>query len=114
MNKSNSIDGEALMNARITSHPIGDPGDRRSFNIFVNNRPVRVFEGDEFVDNLTIDDFEVLEDGILQRTEAVYLIKKRTVERREEKKNVRWSEDRRSEEKLKASRQRLAQQPLYQ
>lgn len=28
--------------------------------------PVRVFEGDEFVDNLSIKDFEVYEDGVLQ------------------------------------------------
>ena len=34
------------MNARITSHPIFDTSDRRSFNIFVNNRPVKVFEGE--------------------------------------------------------------------
>jgi hypothetical protein len=48
--------------------------------------PVRVFEGNTFVDNLTIEDFEVYEDGKLQKTEAVYLIKKRSIERREEKK----------------------------
>ncbi len=38
--------------------------------------PVRVFKGKTFIDNLTINDFEIYEDGILQRTEAVYLIKK--------------------------------------
>ena len=48
--------------------------------------PVRVFKGDVFVDNLTIKDFEVFEDGKRQNVEAVYLIKKRTVERSEEKK----------------------------
>ena len=48
--------------------------------------PVRVFKGDVFVDDLNIDDFEVLEDGVPQKIEAVYLIKKRTVERSEEKK----------------------------
>lgn len=47
--------------------------------------PVRVFDGNIFIDSLTIDDFEVFEDGIPQRVEAVYLIKKRTIERREEK-----------------------------
>jgi VWFA-related protein len=47
--------------------------------------PVRVFDGDTFVENLTIDDFEVYEDGILQRLEAVYLVKKRSIERSEEK-----------------------------
>ncbi|MFC2167081.1 hypothetical protein ACFLQZ_03870, partial [Acidobacteriota bacterium] len=38
--------------------------------------PVRVFKGKTFIDNLTIDDFEIYEDGILQKTEAVYLINK--------------------------------------
>jgi hypothetical protein len=48
--------------------------------------PVRVFRGDAFVDNLTLDDFEVLEDGVPQRVEAVYLIRKESVERKEESK----------------------------
>ncbi|MGB2843966.1 MAG: hypothetical protein WBC02_03825, partial [Candidatus Aminicenantaceae bacterium] len=48
--------------------------------------PVRVFKGSTFVDNLTIDDFEVYEDGMLQKTEAIYLVKKTSIERREEKK----------------------------
>jgi hypothetical protein len=48
--------------------------------------PVRVFRGSMFIDNLTIDDFEVYEDGKLQRLEAVYLVKKQNIERKEEKK----------------------------
>jgi len=48
--------------------------------------PVRVFKGNTFVDNLTIDDFEVYEGGKLQKIEAVYLVKKTSIERREEKK----------------------------
>lgn len=47
--------------------------------------PVRVFKKNTFVDNLTIDDFEVYEDGILQKIEAVYLVKKASVVKREEK-----------------------------
>ena len=47
--------------------------------------PVRVFQGDIFIDSLTIDDFELYEDGKPQRIEAVYLVKKRTIERSEEK-----------------------------
>jgi len=46
--------------------------------------PVRVFDRRKFVDNLTIDDFEVYEDGKLQEIVAVYLIKKTTIERKEE------------------------------
>ncbi|MFC2161749.1 hypothetical protein ACFLRX_08880 [Acidobacteriota bacterium] len=45
--------------------------------------PTRVFRGNTFIDNLTIDDFEVYEDGILQKTEAVYLIKKKDIIREE-------------------------------
>jgi VWFA-related protein len=45
--------------------------------------PVRVYKGDNFVDNLTIDDFEILEEGILQNIEAVYLIRKTRIERAE-------------------------------
>jgi hypothetical protein len=51
--------------------------------------PVRVFKGEDFIDNLTINDFELFEDGIPQRIEAVYLVKKRTIERSEE--NRRFS-----------------------
>jgi len=47
--------------------------------------PVRVFDGGKFVENLTIDDFEVYEDGKLQNVVAVYLIKKTKIERKEEK-----------------------------
>ncbi len=47
--------------------------------------PVRVFRGDEFVDGLGLDDFEVFEDGKPQRVEAVYLIKKTGIEKKEEK-----------------------------
>lgn len=47
--------------------------------------PVRVYKGNTFVDNLTIDDFEILEEGIPQKIEAVYLVKKKSIERKEEK-----------------------------
>jgi len=46
--------------------------------------PVRVFDKGKFADNLTIDDFEVYEDGKLQEIVAVYLIKKTTIERKQE------------------------------
>lgn len=48
--------------------------------------PVRVFRGNQFVDNLKLSDFEVTEDGLPQKIEAVYLIRKRSIERREEEK----------------------------
>lgn len=48
--------------------------------------PVRVFKGSTFVDNLTLKDFEVYEDGKLQKIEAVYLIKKASIRKEEGKK----------------------------
>jgi hypothetical protein len=45
--------------------------------------PVRVYKGTTFVDSLTIEDFEVYEEGVLQKIEAVYLIKKTDIEREE-------------------------------
>ena len=54
--------------------------------------PVRVFYKNKFIDNLTINDFEVFEDGKLQKIEAVYLIQERQVKREEsEKKGSRSS-----------------------
>ena len=46
--------------------------------------PVRVYDESRFVENLTIKDFELWEEGIPQKIEAVYLIKKMAVERSEE------------------------------
>lgn len=45
--------------------------------------PVRVFDGQRFVDSLGLGDFEVLEDGKTQPIEAVYLIRGSEVKRRE-------------------------------
>jgi len=47
--------------------------------------PVRVFDKGQFVDDLTIDDFEVFENGKLQKITACYVIKKTHIERKEEK-----------------------------
>jgi VWFA-related protein len=46
--------------------------------------PVRVFKGNRFINDLSINDFEIFEDSKPQKLEAVYLIKKRAVERRDE------------------------------
>lgn len=45
--------------------------------------PVRVFDGDKFVDTLTMEDFEVTEDGTRQDIAAVYLVKKTEIQREE-------------------------------
>jgi VWFA-related protein len=54
--------------------------------------PVRVFKGKQFIDDLTIDDFEVFEDGKIQKIEAVYLIQERKVRRQEWQVNREESE----------------------
>ena len=43
----------------------------------------RVLEKNQLVRDLTIDDFELYEDGVLQKIEAMYLIKKTSVEKEE-------------------------------
>jgi len=45
--------------------------------------PVTVLDGDRFVDNLTIDDFELYEDGKLQKIQALYLTNKAKIIRTE-------------------------------
>ena len=46
--------------------------------------PVRVFVDQQFVDNLTIEDFEIYENGILQKIEALYLTNKNSISRQQE------------------------------
>ncbi|MBU4494303.1 MAG: VWA domain-containing protein, partial [Acidobacteria bacterium] len=46
--------------------------------------PVRVMEGGQFVDSLTIDDFQVFEDGIPQALDALYVIRNGDVARKED------------------------------
>jgi VWFA-related protein len=45
--------------------------------------PVRVMKGNVFVDGLTLEDFEVYENGVLQPIEAVYLVEDKKVLREE-------------------------------
>jgi len=48
--------------------------------------PVRVFNNGKFVNKLSLDDFIVMENGVKQKLEAVYLIKDKSIEKSEEKK----------------------------
>ncbi len=45
--------------------------------------PVRVLDRGSFVDSVTIDDFELYEDGILQKIDALYLVKDANAARKE-------------------------------
>jgi hypothetical protein len=47
--------------------------------------PVRVFEGDAFVSNLTLADFELREDGETQSLDAIYLVSGNLISRRDER-----------------------------
>lgn len=59
-----------------TSQQQEEPPPPQHESVVVNIEvPVRVFRGDSFVDSLTLNDFEVYEEGILQELQAVYLIK---------------------------------------
>jgi VWFA-related protein len=49
--------------------------------------PARVFLKNQFVNDLTIQDFEIYENGIPQKIEALYLTSKKDILRREELKN---------------------------
>ncbi len=51
--------------------------------------PVRVFDGNQFVDNLSIDDFEIYENGVLQNTKALYLTEKAQVIRQDRKQQIK-------------------------
>jgi hypothetical protein len=56
--------------------------------------PVRVYSGNLFVDDLTIDDFKVYEDGKSQRIQAVYLVNERNIARKDERKRFSPNTDR--------------------
>lgn len=65
----------------VSSHPIQQfQHETVTINIEI---PVRVFSGDTFVDDLTIEDFEIYEDGVLQRVEAFYLVQETQIAREE-------------------------------
>ncbi|MBU4494181.1 MAG: hypothetical protein KJ874_02660 [Acidobacteria bacterium] len=44
--------------------------------------PVRVFSGNDFVSDLSIEDFEILKDGVPQKVEALYLVKGGDIDRK--------------------------------
>lgn len=46
--------------------------------------PVRVFDNGNFVDTLSLEDFEIIENGTVQKPEALYLVRKGNIERKEE------------------------------
>lgn len=61
---------------------------RRTTGVTNVEVPVRVFSGEAFIDNLSLADFEVRENGVLQKVVAVYLVKKTDVLRKEEQRTI--------------------------
>ena len=57
--------------------------DQQQATIVNVSVPVRVLDKGTFVANMTIDDFELYQDGILQKIDALYLVKDTAAERRE-------------------------------
>jgi hypothetical protein len=76
----------AILGLSVFSQQVSDQKIAEETMVINVEVPVRVFLGNRFVEDLTLNDFEVFEDGIPQQVEAVYLVKKRSIERREENK----------------------------
>lgn len=57
--------------------------DKHAVTVMNVEVAVRVLDGNKFVDNLTMNDFELYEDGILQTLEAMYLVKKTSIAKEE-------------------------------
>lgn len=57
--------------------------DQQQATIINVSVPVRVLEGGSFVDSMTLDDFELYQDGILQKINALYLVKDTHAARKE-------------------------------
>ena len=57
--------------------------DQQQYEVMVTNImvPLRVFDGDQFVNDLNMADFEVYEDGQIQTVKAVYLTRNGQIER---------------------------------
>lgn len=51
--------------------------------------PVRVLEGDRFVENLTVADFELFEEGVAQEIQALYLVQNADITRKEGRQDFR-------------------------
>lgn len=71
-----------LYTASLSGQAVSPP--QRHESVVVNIEvPVRVMKKNAFVDNLTLGDFEVFENGVRQNIEAVYLIKDKQIFREE-------------------------------
>ena len=58
--------------------------DQQQATIINVSVPVRVLDKGSFIDTVSLDDFELYENGILQKIDALYLVKDTAAERREQ------------------------------
>ena len=65
--------------ASLVAQTGGSPQQQHESVVVNIEVPVRVFKKNAFVDGLTLRDFEVFEDGIPQKIEAIYLIRNRKI-----------------------------------
>lgn len=71
--------GTILLAASTSAGQIANPPQQHESVVVNIEVPVRVLKKDVLVEGLTLADFEVLEDGVPQKVEAVYLIKDKQV-----------------------------------
>ncbi|RLE01627.1 MAG: hypothetical protein DRI99_07060 [Candidatus Aminicenantes bacterium] len=67
----------------LIASPLSSQRPSHRVSVFNIEVPLRVFRGDKFIDNLTKDDFELYDNGIKQKIEALYLIRKTTIDKQE-------------------------------
>ncbi|MBN1271411.1 MAG: VWA domain-containing protein [Candidatus Aminicenantes bacterium] len=63
------------------------PGQSQEVSVISISVPVRVFDNNGFVSDLSLDDFTVYEDGMIQKIDALYLVKGNDVARKQAPQN---------------------------
>lgn len=76
-----------LLGVLVLLSPLRPQVDQHEVTVINVAVPIRVFDGGTFVDTLSREDFEVFEDGKQQDIQALYLVHKSDIARREESRN---------------------------
>lgn len=77
----------SLLGVLVLVSPLWPQVDQHEVTVINIAVPVRIFDGGTFVDTLSREDFEVFEDGKPQEIQALYLVHKSDIARREESRN---------------------------
>jgi VWFA-related protein len=75
--------GAAAVMAAVPIPPLRPQFLQQSTGVINVEVPVRVFDGDRFVEDLTLGDFEVLENGQPQKIVAFYFVKRTNIQKEE-------------------------------